>query len=199
MNHREPPHAWARCTKALCCLSLLLGLTMTPHGVHAFPRLHLAGAIVGRTADPIPYLVAAGAPPLRFQSAPVPPEPAPIPAPVTSPGTVPATPETTSAPTPASPATSTAEPVAPVAQANASTGEPSSTAEPSQPSGKSPPAILPDDVRPSIRPEDFLPFFQVPGSGRRPATVNVVVPAPNAAPAPAPLPPSSATYTQTPK
>ena len=41
-----------------------------------------------------------------------------------------------------------------------------------------PPPILRDDVKPPIRPEDFLPYFQVPG---------------------VPLSPSSATYTQTPK
>ena len=27
-----------------------------------------------------------------------------------------------------------------------------------------PPAILPDDTRPHVRAEDFLPFFQIPGA-----------------------------------
>ena len=39
--------------------------------------------------------------------------------------------------------------------------------------------IIPDDVRPAVRAEDFLPYFQIPGAA-----------------APAPLPPSTATYTQ---
>ena len=50
------------------------------------------------------------------------------------------------------------------------------------PANEAPPAILPDDTRPVIKAEDFLPFFQVPGAG---------APAPSAG-----LPPSSATYTQ---
>ena len=45
-----------------------------------------------------------------------------------------------------------------------------------------PPAILPDDTRPRVRAEDFLPYFRIPG-----------------VPVPAQLPPSSATYTQTPR
>ena len=48
--------------------------------------------------------------------------------------------------------------------------------------------ILPDDLRQPTRPEDFLPYFQLPGPGVNPGV-----------PAPAPLPPSSATYTQTPR
>jgi hypothetical protein len=47
---------------------------------------------------------------------------------------------------------------------------------------------LPDDLRQPTRPEDFLPYFQLPGPGVNPGV-----------PAPAPLPPSSATYTQTPR
>lgn len=55
----------------------------------------------------------------------------------------------------------------------------------------SPPAILPDDTKPKVRAEDFLPFFQFPGT----ASTNDVPVAP--APAePGKLPPSSATYRQ---
>ena len=50
------------------------------------------------------------------------------------------------------------------------------------PANKAPPAILPDDTRPVIKAEDFLPFFQVPGAGASGPTAG--------------LPPSSATYTQ---
>lgn len=45
------------------------------------------------------------------------------------------------------------------------------------------PSILHDDVQGQVKPEDFLPYFQYPGSS-------------NQAPAPQPLPPSSATYIQ---
>jgi hypothetical protein len=65
---------------------------------------------------------------------------------------------------------------------------------------KPPAAILPDDTRPAVRPEDFLPFFQVPGAAKSAGEVNVIMPA-NALTTPpaAPLPRSSATYTQSPK
>ena len=70
---------------------------------------------------------------------------------------------------------------------------------PAGPHRPAPAPILPDDIRPRIRPDDFLPFFQVPGSASRPGDVILTVPAPASAGQPAPLPPSSATYTQTPK
>jgi hypothetical protein len=57
---------------------------------------------------------------------------------------------------------------------------------------RTPAPILADDIRPRVRPEDFLPYFIYPGQGG-----TVVVPlAPAAAPAPGVLPPSSATYRQ---
>ncbi len=61
-------------------------------------------------------------------------------------------------------------------------------------SGHVPAPILPDDLRPRVRAEDFLPYFEIPAA--KPGDPNVVVPVPRA---PALLPPSSATYTQTPK
>ncbi|WP_415908155.1 hypothetical protein [Oleiharenicola sp. Vm1] len=63
-------------------------------------------------------------------------------------------------------------------------------------SGKPPATILPDDTRPKVRAEDFLPFFQFPGSAPANGDVTVVAPVPNAAPGAAPLPASSATYRQ---
>jgi hypothetical protein len=59
--------------------------------------------------------------------------------------------------------------------------------------------MIPDDARPTIRAEDFLPYFQIPGSAQQPSDVTLLVPAARSAPAPAAIPPSSATYTQTPK
>ncbi|MDP3072432.1 MAG: hypothetical protein Q8N18_19220 [Opitutaceae bacterium] len=63
---------------------------------------------------------------------------------------------------------------------------------------RNPAQIIPDDLRPTIQAEDFIPFFQLPGSSRGRGDVNVLVPAPRSVPAPPPLPESSATYRQTP-
>ncbi len=61
---------------------------------------------------------------------------------------------------------------------------------------RTPPPILPDDTRPKVRAEDFLPFFQFPGSAAA-GDVTVVVPTtPGGVPAPATQPRSSATYRQ---
>jgi hypothetical protein len=56
-----------------------------------------------------------------------------------------------------------------------------------------PPPVLPDDVGPKARPEDFLPFFQFPGTG---AHGGDTVAAPAAPATPGQLPPSTATYEQ---
>lgn len=60
---------------------------------------------------------------------------------------------------------------------------------------KTPPPILVDDVRPRVRPEDFLPFFIFPGNGQGDPNVTVPMTLPTP-PAPGTLPPSSATYRQ---
>ena len=138
-----------------------------------------------------PYLPATGAPALRFGDAPPPPplwvRPAAgappnvtveDPAPDTSTGAAASRP---SEPDPTAVATT---PDAVPAPANA-------------PPVKTPPPILPDDTRPKVRAEDFLPFFQFPGSASAAGDVSVVVPVtPGGAPAPAPQPRSSATYRQ---
>jgi hypothetical protein len=54
-----------------------------------------------------------------------------------------------------------------------------------QPVGQEQPTILPDEMRPWVRPEQFLPFFQLPGSNGPGA------PAPEKIPT---LPPSTAIY-----
>jgi hypothetical protein len=54
------------------------------------------------------------------------------------------------------------------------------------------PPILPDEGRPRLHPEDFLPFFQFPGAaGQGAADSSAPVP-----PAPGRLPPSTASYQQ---
>jgi hypothetical protein len=62
---------------------------------------------------------------------------------------------------------------------------------------RSPRPILADDTRPEARPEDFLPFFQIPVT--QPDDVNVIVPGARAPGALSPMPYSSATYRQTPR
>jgi hypothetical protein len=59
-------------------------------------------------------------------------------------------------------------------------------------SGTTPVAILPDETRPKVRPEDFLPYFRFPGAGPNPEDVSSV-PEPAK---PGMQPPSSATYKQ---
>jgi hypothetical protein len=194
MNHREPPHSPAGAHGARLCLSLSLLLTMAPTGVHALTRSHSL-AIVSRDVEPTPYLLAVGAPPLRFQEPAVPPAPVPSTPVVATPDPV-AAPSEPSAPDVSTPAPTTS-PVAVSESAPAS--ETPVTAPPSPANPKTPAAILPDDSRPPIRPEDFLPYFQIPGSARQPADVTLLVPAPPAPPAPGTLPPSSATYIQTPR
>lgn len=199
MNHREPPQLSAATRKALHCLSLLLLPSMTPTGAYALPRLRLSATTDrAQTAETLPYLRATGAPPLRFQAAPS--------------ATPSAAARLANAATPALAATESA-----IAQANAAatqaldekptlpgvadpTLEKTPATAPTTPAtGKTPRPILPDDARPAVHPEDFLPYFQIPGSARQPADVTLLVPVPKAPPAPGTLPPSSATYTQTPK
>jgi hypothetical protein len=65
------------------------------------------------------------------------------------------------------------------------------------PEKRAPLSILPDEMRPQVRPEDFLPFFQIPGAHGNP-DVTVAVPV-QAQPAQPPPQTSSATYLQTDK
>lgn len=57
--------------------------------------------------------------------------------------------------------------------------------------------ILVDELRPRVRAEDFLPYFQIPAEHN--GDVSVLVPIPRGASTPAALPTSSATYTQSPR
>ncbi len=194
----------ARVRRALRCLSLVLLPALAPEGVHALPRPRAPRTHSHwQPAEPIPYLRATGAPPLRFQEAAPPPDLASRP-----PGAAPPVPALTL--TESTVALENAAAVAalsPPGTAPAAASEPAAVSDgatrpaSASPPAKSPPPILPDDVRPTVRPEDFLPFFQIPGSSRRPADVTVIAPTNVASPAPtAPaIPPSSATYTQSPR
>lgn len=197
MNHREPPLSPAAIAAGKLVLLLGLLLASVPTESHAQPR-KVAITLVTLQSETLPYLPVTGAPSLRFQAAALPLHPAPAaPAPVAPPSAATGedfTPATGLDPTPDPLALPDAPPAATGVPANSGSA-PASAAEPA----KTPAPILPDDSRPTIRPEDFLPYFQIPGSARTPAEVNVIVPAPKAPPAPGQLPPSSATYTQSPR
>lgn len=134
-----------------------------------------------------PYLSAIGSPALRFGEAIPPPDltvrPPAGPPPQLSEEHSAVTPEVTK-----QDVTVTAPP--PGAAVEIGTPDPSRSAP-----AKIPAAILPDDTRPKVRAEDFLPFFQFPGNTPANGDVTVVAPVPTA-PTAAPLPASSATYRQ---
>ena len=203
MTYRDSSHPPVRVRLALRCLALLVVPALAPHGGHALTRSRPPGSGPElRHADPIPYLTILGGPPLRFQEATPPPDLTVRPAASAPP--IPASSEIEAAigvanmaaiqPVPP-PAASTDDPTTPAA---AAAGAPA-TFPPPAGSGKTPPAILPDNVRQSVRPEDFLPYFQIPGAARQNPNVSVIMPATGALEAPAAavtIPPSSASYNQ---
>jgi hypothetical protein len=194
MNHRDLPHSAAGVRKALRYLSLLLLPTLVPKNVSGVSRLRSTSGAPANLQDMeprlLPYLPALGSPPLRFQIPPPPPDLTTRPAAAAPPSPAVMHREEPPAPAGPKPALTTAAQAAP-AETPANPDQPAST-----PAKAPPPSIIPDDARPAIRPEDFLPYFQIPGSAKLPGDVNLLVPALRGAPAPAPLAPSSATYTQ---
>jgi hypothetical protein len=194
MNHREPTSVPKGPGPTFPCLALLLLPLLS--GVSAFAR-PLLPPQAGLTQQK-PYLVALGAPPLRFQ----------VPVPATELATRPKPSasrsstadasandiETTLAPRAEEPSSpSDADPIAHEDAASESSQSEISTLPPA----RTPRPILPDEMRPQARPEDFLPFFQIPAA--QSGDVSVFVPVPHAPATPPPLPLSSATYTQTPR
>ncbi len=201
MNHREPPQLSAGLRRTLHCLSLFLLPAFAPDGVQALPRTRPAriGSDLG-TMEGIPYLPVVGPPPLRFQEAAPPPDLVTRPAAAAPPlpALSPAETSVALANAAASSASAALLAEAELAEEEAKSKTKAAAAKPAAPPVKAPPPILPDSGRPTVRPEDFLPYFQVPISGRAPANVTIVAPVPPAAPTPGTLPASSATYKQTP-
>ncbi len=181
-------------------LSLLLLPAMAPKGVDALPRTPRSDADGGK---PAPYLPVLGPMPLRFQEAVPPPDLVTRPPAAAPPQPALSTTENSVAADNAAAAHSIPAPShepAPVADSKPVTREIASPNSATAPAKAAPPAILPDDAHPAVRPEDFLPYFQIPGSAKQPGDATLLIPAARSAPAaPATLPPSSATYTQTPK
>ncbi len=184
MNQRAYPPRPAEARRA----GIRLVLSLLP--VVAISAPSVAPETIGPA--PRPYLAAVGAPALRFGEAPPPP---PL-------WVRPAAGAPPTNPTAESPANAAGpEAVAPIATDPApvaATVAPEIVlpATPAAPA-RTPAPILPDDTRPKVRAEDFLPFFQFPGSAASAGDVTVVTPVvPGNAPAPAPQPRSSATYRQ---
>lgn len=134
----------------------------------------------------LPYLVAMGTPPLRFQPLPPPPD-------------LITQPPAAAPPVPGGPLEEVAAvnrdsaiqlPPAPVTE----TPDLQTPPEEEKPIKAKPLRIIPDDAPREIRPEDVLRFFQFPG---KPGTDTPPVSEPFTPPQPSTLPPSSATYRQT--
>jgi hypothetical protein len=184
MNHREPTHPPKRMRKALHCLSLLLIPALAPASILVATRSRVAPGlpVEQQEAEPMPYLPAVGAPSLRFRAAPPPPD-------------LTARPTAAAPPLPALSRTESSVALANAAAAQSAGARGAADSHPGEnnnsPAAKHAPLpILPDEIHLQVRPEDFLPFFQVPESVTQPNGVN--------SRGPAALPPSSATYSQTP-
>ena len=139
-----------------------------------------------------PYLPALGAPGLRFGE-PTPPPDLSVRAPVAAPAPTATSTEPTT-PSAQNPATKTE--AAAANEESPPTSPPTAAANATKPSGPGIPSVLPDETRPKVRPEDFLPYFQFPAPGANPGNVTVVAPGSLTPPAPPSQPPSSATYRQ---
>ena len=152
---------------------------MLPVGALAHPIETLQFILPGGPPRvPRPYLRHIAARPLRFLEPAPPPDPA-----IVSPAATPAEAVAPTKPETVAPAASPAvqEP------AQAAAAAPAPAAPRPAPVPAAPPApILPDDLQPRVRLEDFLPFFEPPGRTAEPPR----------APAPSAQPPSSAIYRQ---
>ena len=179
MNSSAQPPRPAGGRRASFCLMLCL----LPLAVHADQSC----ADENRNNVPSrPYLATLGAPGLRFSEA--------LPSPDLSVRHPP------SAPTPPVPSSDSAPAAKP--EPTASTAESSSppppevAASPAKQPAQPVPNILPDETRPKVRPEDFLPYFQFPANGANPGNATVLVPGSLTPATPSPQPLSTATYRQ---
>lgn len=191
---RPPVAPWASLRLLLACL--------LPVGANSGPAVAPEPV---RSARSRPYLTTLGAPQLRFAQA-VPPPDLTVHRVAAPP--LPPTEEIGQANTAAAAtAIGAIEAMPTTTDAGAGTGAPppelgtvpeSADPPPATPAAAKPPpiSILPDDTRQKVRAEDFLPFFQFPGSGGGRSELNVIVPVPPTPPAPGTQPPSSATYRQ---
>lgn len=196
MNHREPTQRPIALRRGLQCLAFVLS-AVVPQALPAAARQRTAsGPSAERSSrESAGYLTSLGAPPLRFVEIAPPPDVTTRPAAAAPPQPALTVTESSVAMANAAAAQSvsvhTTAPELPVETKVESPAPAPAAAEKPTPS-----AILPDETRPEVRPEDFLPFFQIPGSPNQPGGMTLVVPVPRNAPPPPPLPVSSATYNQ---
>ena len=188
MNLRaQPPR-----TAGVCLVGTHLLLGLLPCMTLAAPPL---ASEIHWPSHSRPYLAVLGASPLRIQEIPPPPDLTVHPPAGAPPQPAPLAAKTSDVIPPSPEVAATADGTTPAATPNQaspppteSTPAPAADARPSKPVK----SILPDDTRPKVRAEDFLPFFQPPGANPNPNDVTVA-PTP---PAPGIQPPSSATYRQ---
>ena len=219
MKHHQAPFLTGGMRQALHCAALLLLSGLAPESTLAGSRPRSGIRTIGDWRTPVrePYLIALGAPGLRFREPERVAEPAPRPVAVGPPvvGL-----EAAEAAVAVANAAAVQPPIsrdpksgfAPVLGSVTTPGSGSASASGTTPGPAITPSIDPappvvtkpvptpimvDDLRPQVRAEDFLPYFQIPGS--TPAGDASAVPAPRSAPGPAPLPASSAVYQQSPK
>jgi len=182
MNLRaQPPN-----TAGLCRVGRRLLLGLLPSMLVATPSLTPDSHSPTRSR---PYLAVLGSSPLRIQEA-APPADLSVHPPAGAP-------PQPMAEAPGSPVAILPQAEAPTSAETTPQSIPQGTESPSGPAPDGKPtkpakSILPDDTRPKVRAEDFLPFFQPPGANSNPNDVTVA-PTP---PAPGIQPPSSATYRQ---
>jgi hypothetical protein len=180
MNPRTNRPTTSRLRTVWRCLGFCLGWAMTCRaGTRYLVEFGEKGVQVQPAQASEPYLCTIGAPPLRFRETIRLPEPEdtkpvatrPTDSSKASKANPPGPQATASAPAPKAPEAVVTE---------AHSGNPAG-------SDAGQPSIIPDEMRPRVRTEEFLPFFQLPGPGG--AAVPPAQP-------PASPPRSSATYEQ---
>ncbi len=178
MNFRTYRPKPERLRKVWCCIGFCLALAMTSKAGTQY-LVDFGEGRIRPVETSQPYLCVIGSPALRYREAIRVVEasevrPAVTPAESSKLAAKPAEPQ--HPPTP--PDRTSKAPAAVVTEVHSSS--------PADPDG-SQPSIIPDDIRPRVRMEEFLPFFQLPGPAAPTA------PAPES---PDTVPPSSATYRQ---
>jgi len=195
-RHLSTPPPPGRAFAVLCrTLLVILHLTMVATAYAARQTLSLSVPISR------PYLAVYGAPLLRFQEV-IPPAPPAAKAISVGPPIAASTPETAevslaneqaAASTPPMP---TVKPLAEQSEAGLpDVQDPKDSSTEKRPAIKALP-ILPDDTRPRVQSQDFLPLFRFPGTSSANEEISVIAPGIPVPPAPNSLPPSSATYQQ---
>jgi hypothetical protein len=193
MRNLSPWHGGA--ARLLRCSFFLLVLALASE---ATPRARPQSM---RSSTPFPesdaspaYLPVIGPPPLRFAQGPPPPDLSTRPAPAAPPmpsaeGEIAAA-NTASAKPAALPRGDDVNALDQLQTQPFEVAPPAPKAPAKAPGNKESPAILPDDAQRDNRPDEILPFFQFPGSGR----TTIVVPSGPTSNEPTRLPVSTAVY-----